>query len=241
MKILYQVKFLSLFITFLLTGCSIFPLFIFSDVSSLQFSEWNRNGQGLFLIQIDTTNKGGLLFKSFDSVQNPGIYQYSPKIASISLVDDILWDESKGKITKCLGMRYLHYKNSHVAHHYLLRWPNGKYNITMEELDIITVGAVTKSAIVLPDKKMASILSVDGPEDYMFIIPLILTSATWMAGQQYHQFFSLDSGKPIGKMLRLPFQQNHMVDDTTMCFSPDEKYVIYSDNTFRLVIIPVPN
>jgi hypothetical protein len=102
--------------------------------------------------------------------------------------------------------------------------------------ELVTAGDTPLDLAISPSGKQVAVLSASGGWTGEDIIPLY-EGRGWVVGQHYHQVWSLPSGLPIGKVIRLPLRSKDYIN---MCWSPDEKYVVYYDVFFRLVFVKIP-
>ncbi len=190
-------------------GCSIFPIFITSDVELFKIPDATMESQ-LWVRQ----NPGGeLLFKLSDSTSPGGVYRYIHELSEWSMSFSQAWETSKGGIVACGGRSY----------------SQGKYYPPQPLLAGQKFLASQENQENYPVNKIA-VLSVDGPRRGGVPVPLFLAvgGLSWLAGQVYHQLFSVTTLQPLGPPVHLPFQLEHPFDGIRICWSPDNNYVIYN-------------
>ncbi len=185
-------------------GCSIFPIFITSDVESFKIPDATWKSQLLV-----RQNPGGeLLFKLSDSTSPGGVYRYVPELSGWSMSFSQAWETSMGGIVACGDRSFLqgrYYPPQPLLAGQKFLASQGNY-------------AVNKIAV----------LSVDGPRRGGVPPFLTVGDLSWLAGQVYHQLFSVTPLQPLGPPVRLPFQLEHPFDGIEICWSPDNNYVIYN-------------
>lgn len=177
------------------------------------------------LLRTETKDEETILLKLNN---NEAIYRYNPNTQSLSLVPIERWQDATGPIEDC---------NTQIppSPRELDIDPRSNRLIARRDREVQTAGSTALSLRASPSGTMSAVLSAKGRRRSS-ILPFL--SGGGVSGQHFHQVFSLPDAVPIGKSVRLPLESKEA--GIAICWSPDERYVVYYDIFFfHLSIVPV--
>lgn len=180
------------------------------DVPLFETPAWRSTG--VILLRSEEEGKGALLLKHRE---RGAVYFYDPKTQNLSLVSTELWQKASGSIGNCELQVPPSPSKMDID-------KSGK--LRASDIEVATAGTTILDLRVSPSGNKVAVLSADGPKDGS-ILPFLGSGG--VAGQHYHQLLSLPGAVPIGKPVRLPLESKKV--GITVCWSPDERYVVYSD------------
>lgn len=203
-----------------------------ANVPLLETPAW-RTGNPLsprqLLLRIETEDEETILLKLSN---NEAIYRYNPNTQSLSLVPVERWQGATGPIEDCdtqFPPPYLEL-DIDTRSDRLVAGQDSK-----RTREVQTAGSTVLSLRASPSGTMAAVLSAEGRKRGS-ILPFL--GGGGVSGQHFHQVFSLPDAVPIGKSVRIPLKSER--EGIIICWSPDERYVVYSDMLFYyLSIVPV--
>ena len=193
-----------------------------ADAQLFQTSAWQTLGK--LMLRSDINGTQSLLLKHSE---REVIYRYDPGIQSLSQVTEGVWQGATGPITDCQS-----------------QFPPSPLELDIEKSGqlhvagrkIATAGSTVLSLLASPTSKKVAVLSAEGPKKEP-IFPFL--GGGGASGQRYHQIIHLPDATLLGDPVRLPaeFQKDDVIN---ICWSPEEKYVVYTDIFFfHLSIVDV--
>lgn len=201
-----------------------------ADVPLLQTPEWKDKHigelySGRLQLRRETQAGGALLLKRVDLEP---VYRYDPPRKTLNAVTDKEWLNASGPIANCMDQLA---KPGRVR----IRVDHGTHKLLVAEREVSTAASLALSSLSSPSGNWVAVLSATGPT----IPAFALLSGDRVLGRRYHEVKSVPDAVPAGKSIQIP-----VVDTITtlqLCWSADEKFVVYNDGSFSSVAVVETN
>jgi hypothetical protein len=155
------------------------------------------------------------------------VYRYDPAADRLEAVADETWDQASGPIGECQS-------RSETTNRVYLNKGRGVLHLNWHPVEF--AGRYLIKVAVSPSLARVAVLSSGGIRAPNFM-PFSGSSA--IRGQRYHQVYSLQADKFMGEPVRLPSGERELGwSEPSMCWTADERYVIYSVFAQNLVVAP---
>ena len=201
-----------------------------ADVPLLKTPEWEDKhigelNSGRLLLRRETEAGGALLLKRVDLET---VYRYDTSARTLDGVTDKEWLNARGLITRCSDQ---HAKPDRVR----IRIDRDHHKLLVGEREVPTAGSVPLSSLSSPSGSWLAVLSATGPT----VPPFTLLNGERVLGQRYHQVVSLPDAVSTGNATRIPVMNT--VTTLELCWSADERFVVYNDGSFASLVIVETN
>lgn len=207
----------ALAVTMSAVGCSLDPPGGASDVACVE-PVWNA-GLFRFLLRSGGSIQGELLmtvqtFDDFDTdlldglddfIPHQEVYAFDPNTETFTVIENSEWDDATTPVQDCCPS---------LAEDGPLTLSNRQLLFLGQPVSV--VGGTAVDLDDAPSSPVAAVLSTNGR------IGMFSTTS----GQNYHQLFSMETGRAIGPALRLPTGGLNN-DRTFIGWSDDERFVLY--------------
>ena len=213
------------FVTFM--AFRIFPFG--ADVPLLRTPEWTDKHIGELhsgRLQLRRESEAGALLLKRTNVEP--VYRYDPQKRTLNSVTDTEWANANGPIADCMeqlagpgGVR--------------IRVDQGTHKLLVAEREIPTAASVALSALRSPSGNWVAVLSATGP----VMPPFTLLHGSRVLGARYHEVKSVPDAVSAGKAIQIPVVNT--ITTQQLCWSPDEKFVVYSDGSFSSLAVVETN
>ena len=199
------------------------------DVPLFETPEWKMNPEyevGLSLRREEgLPNDGGLLIKH--DTKKPFVRRYNRSPKNVEVVPPEMWDKSKTPIARC---------GEQFAPDTKLLQINTQTKQLMDENGgvIPTEGETVLNLTVSPQNNRVAVLSASGTAggDYS-VVPF--GSGSGASGQYWLQVYSLKTRRFESFPVRIPTREKFT--SLTACWSSDEKFVVYTEVTYRFLTV----
>ena len=196
------------------------------DVPLLKTPEWefreiNHFKGDQFMLRRETNADGALLLKRSDLET---VYKYDPVQRSVTAVAETEWDNASGAIAKCTDQRLADIPS-------VLERNDREHKLFAGKREIRTAGKIALAELTSPSGRWAAVHSAEGPA-VQSILPF---TGDLIYGQRYHEILSLPDLARVGEPVRVPVNQtrSHLYP----CWSADEKFVVYTDVSFWVLVV----
>ena len=206
-----------------LAGCDRGSIFTTSDVPVYKPEAWWSDPEPLFWMRSAITEEGGGgLVLAHGPRVIPGaipLYFYDPSAETFEQTPDEAWDEAGEPTVMCSG-------SSVRDTPFSLQGPGPARKELVFHGKVVPVAGGTAIRIApAPTRNVVAVLSTDGVRATTSILFVANFDST---GQHYGQLFSEEDGSAIGSPVRLGLGGEGS-SDKSICWSPDETLVIYSE------------
>lgn len=216
-------SYLGLVLAITLCGCLADPPGGASDVSCIEpvwEVELNR-----FLLRYEDMAAGKLLLtvQSHDDFEadiedgvndflpHQEVYRFDAATKEYAIVPNAVWDEAESQVNACCGSIFEDEPLTHA---------DGR--LLFHDQVVPVSGGVAVDVAYAPTSPVAAVLSTSGRVG-------IFGTTT---GQNFHQMFSLETGRPVGPAVRLP-TGGAGNDRTFMGWPVDDRFVLYRESLGR--------
>ena len=146
------------------------------------------------------------------------VYRYDSQTGNLSLVDDETWSLEGGPIADC--------RRDYIEGAQAVRFDSMSRRLTVNGSEVGAAGRLILKVNVAPSQSKVVIVSASGPK--MFSL-MPLTGDPGAFGQHYQQVLSLETLQFINGAVRLPFITAVEQELIRICWSPDERYIVYGN------------
>ena len=214
------------FVTFM--GFKLWPFG--ADVPLLQTPEWKdkRIGElytGRLQLRRETETGGPLLLRRVDLEP---VYRYDPQTRTLNAATDKEWLNASGPIANCMDQLA---KPGRVR----IRVDHGTHKLLVAEREVSTAASIALSSLSSPGGNWVAVLSATGP----IVPPLTLLSGDRVLGRRYHEVKSVPDAVSAGNSIQIPVVNT--VTTLQLCWSADEKFVVYIDGSFSSLVVVETN
>lgn len=171
------------------------------------------------VLRVERDNSEALLLKL---QAGDAVYRYDPRAQVLSLVSIEDWKNAQGSIVECE-------KQIQPSEYFI----DESHHLWFGKKPIKVNGNTVLKVLASPSGKLLAVLSADG--EWKSTIPFVGGGVP--SGQHYHQILSVDEGEALGKPVRLPLGNRNGRRIGAVCWSADDRYVVYADFLFSRVSI----
>lgn len=201
-----------------------------ADLPLLKTPEWEHKhiGElytGRLQLRRETEAGGPLLLKRVDLEP---VYRYDPQTRTLSAVTDKEWLNAGGPIARCLDQLA---KPGGVR----IRVDHGTHKLLVAEREVSTAASIALSSLTSPSGNWVAVLSATGP----IIPPITLLNGDRILGRRYHEVKSLPDVVSARSSIQIPVVNT--VSTLELCWSADEKFVVYNDVEFSSLVVVATN
>jgi hypothetical protein len=155
------------------------------------------------------------------------VYLYDPSEDRLEVVPNDTWEQASGSIGECgrasLTTNKVHFDK--LKGRLRLNWHPVKF-----------AGRYLIGVARSPSGARVAVLSSAGIRGPNFMPS---SGSGRIRGQRYHQTYSLEEDQFLGKPVLLPSDESELGwSEPAMCWTEDERYVVYSTSVNGLVIVP---
>jgi hypothetical protein len=103
------------------------------------------------------------------------------------------------------------------------------------EREVSTAASIALSSLTSPSGNWVAVLSATGP----IIPPITLLNGDRILGRRYHEVKSLPDAVSAHSSIQIPVVNT--VSTLELCWSADEKFVVYNDVEFSSLVVVATN